>query len=188
MAISNHPFEFKTRYRDLRDAVKNPIEVQLLEERDRDLEDFLATVGGGGGVATALRRTTTESHNTSTGYNIDFNVTDYEAGAHASGGTIIIDTPGVWHCTTSWHYNFAAAGGSGVVQIAAGSQGVATNMSSDTDGFGNFVGLCNLSIDALLEAGDIVSSGPHWEGGEVGGIIAVSGCYSVLRLSAHLVG
>lgn len=177
-------FEYSIRNRDL---VFPKTDEHFLEIRDRELEDYLNNLSTSG-KATALRRTSGESHDTSTGYNINFNVTDYENGAHASGGTIVIDTPGVWHCTTSWHYNFAAAGGSGVVQLAAGGQGISTDMGQDTDGFGNFIGLCNLSFDVELAANDVVSSGPHWEGGEVGGVIAVSGCFSVLRLSAHLVG
>lgn len=178
------PFQYATRWMYIED-LSVPMR-QRLEERDRQLEDFLGAFGGG--VATAIRRTSGESHDTSTGYNINFNVTDYENGAHASGGTIVIDRPGVWHCTTSWHYNFIAAGGSGNVQLVAGSQGIATDAGSQVDGFGNTIGFCNISGDFLLAPGDVVRSGPYWTGGEVGGVISVSGCFTDLRLSAHLVG
>lgn len=164
MTISNHPFEFKTRFRDLQDTVPNPVEVQLLEERDRDLEDFLATMTGGssGLMASSLSRSTNQTTNAQSA-TINMTTTDYLSGCSVSsyngGACLQVDTPGVWHCTAAAPFPFTQGTGTGNAWLAQRRAGALIQLVFEyVANGGPYVGdpACNLSADFLCQAGDLI--------------------------------
>lgn len=176
MAIAKHPFEFKTRYRDLMRGQLDSIDIQLFEERDRDLEDFLATVGGSAGIgqqpSISISRATTYTASGATSTEaVNFTTTNWaDTGAHlgtvGSKGSIVFDTKGRWWITafleitdasdgTTFPYLAHGLSGGGYTRLVHGTVAYAPN------NVGNIAG--GFVIDAAV--GDYAQAGGQFFGG-----------------------
>lgn len=186
--IADNPFLYYPRWSAIDAPALDMVTKQLLEERDRELEDYLGTqTSGSGGQASALRRTTNQAFNSGSAIKVNCNVTDYLNGCAADGaGGLVVVTAGVWHCTCQVFYS-----------VTGGSDPVAVALFGGTDRVDNGVlavaagdpGYANLSGDFNLAVGDVIyfvvseTSGS----GVATGTISASSSHPA-RLSAHLVG
>lgn len=102
LPFAGNPFLYHPRWSSIDASQGLTDEMKyILEERDRELEDYLGSLGGSSGtmMASSLSRTTNQS-TAGTPAAINFNVTDYLSGCTAVTGQLQIDVAGKWHCTT----------------------------------------------------------------------------------------
>lgn len=191
MAMGSLPFQYFARWGEIHD-LSAPM-LQLLEERDRELEDFLA--GLGGGQASALRRITNQIIPPITDpVTVDMDVTDYlegcEESTFAGGACLQVVASGVWHCTTftpAYSENGACYC---MLRIMRGSSPVQQVFALIPLSSGAENALVNISMDALCEAGDkiVVQIAAINDFETPNAIVFSSSDLNAAFLSAHLVG
>jgi hypothetical protein len=157
MSVKSHPFQFIPRWRDIGKFDDNAR--QLLEERDRELEDYLGSLSPGGAALTdmiSLSRATTQSATDT--FLVDFAVTDYATGAskvtYSSVSVIQIDVAGTWHISAN---AFAPGSGAGATQPYLYRRRSSTNTAlviPASQVAGN--GAINCAVDAVLQVNDLI--------------------------------
>lgn len=183
--IAEHPFLYHPRWTSL-DIPTIPEQTKyILEERDRELEDYLGSLGSGGTVS-ALRRTSTQTFNSGSAVVVNMSTTDFLSGMTASSGKLVVVTAGTWHLTASVAFHVDVTGDPLAVELIGGSEIVQSGQRPVAAG-GN--GFENLSMDVALTAGQEVYAAMFETSGS--GVVkgnVVASVSNPARLSAHLVG
>lgn len=181
------PFQYATRWMYIED-LSVPMR-QRLEERDRQLEDFLG--GFGSGQASAMRRTTLQTFNVADIAIINFTTTDYMNGAHAGtfggGGCIIIDKAAKWNMSLWAAFGPTAGNDPLQLQLAVYRGGNVEGITSNPTQVDDTVYFEGLTMDAALQVGDIVYGAVFVTGGGTC-VGSVYGNLTPARLACHTVG
>lgn len=189
--LTNNPFLYSPRWNEMQIDSLDSFVKQILEERDRELEDYLGSQTSGGGTASALRRSSLQTFNVSDIIVINFSTTDYVNGAtvtsYGGGSSLLIATAGVWDLKLWAAYGPTAGNDPLQLQLAvhrgaSNAEGVTSNASA----VNNTVYFENLTMEAALQVGDIVYGAVFVTGGGT----CVGKIYGNLlpaRLSASLV-
>lgn len=190
--IANHPFLYTPRWTEIPGL--NAASQYLLDERDRELEDYLGSLtsgglGGGIRLSHAASQTVTGLSDSCAPANtetVDYNTTNGGAttGTYVGKTVIQILTAGIWHATGYAQMSGNPTDGSGYANLGCSGDaggGVISNPVNGTLGLGVYV---DLSMDFQVEAGEYIFLAACIAGGEVGGSITVVQA----KLAAHLVG
>jgi hypothetical protein len=187
LPFAGNPFLYHPRWSslDVSQGVTDEIKY-ILEERDRELEDYLGSLGSSGGTASALRRTSNQVFNSGLAVIVNFSTTDYLSGMTAASGQLTVVTAGIWSITTSVAFHVDAASSPLAVEIVAGGQIVQSGqrpVPANGDGFECLTFDVNLAVGNTVYAAMFETSGA---GVVKGTVVATAG--NPVRLSAHLVG
>lgn len=186
--IAQNPFLYQPRWAALNPPGIDEGTKYLLEERDRELEDYLGSLSSGSsGTASALRRTTNQSFNSGSAIVVACTTTDYLNGMTTDGaGKLIVVTAGVWHLTCAVAFN--VSGGSDPVAVAlfGGTERVDSGNRPVVNGDSGFE--C-LSMDVnLAVAAEVYCVVSETSGSGVATGTIIASATHPARLSAHLVG